>query len=150
MTSARPEHTPTRPRAGLSRPGIDRAAGLLLGFAADRLWADPRRGHPVAGFGRIALLAESRGYRDDRAAGVLHVAVLVGGTVGAGAVAVRSLRRRHRMWDVLGTAAATWVVLGGTSLAATGRRMAEHLTGDDLDAARELLPSPLMMPMDAQ
>lgn len=140
MTAAHRDLDPIRSRHGRDR-AFDRAAGLLLGFAADRLWADPRRGHPVAGFGRIALLAESRDYRDNRAAGVLHVAVLVGGAAGAGAIAARSLRRRGRAWDILGTAVATWTVLGGTTLAATGRQMADHLTGDDLDAARALLPS---------
>ncbi|MDG3011897.1 cobalamin biosynthesis protein [Rhodococcus sp. D2-41] len=140
MTAARRDLDPRRPSGGRGR-GLGRAAGLLLGFAADRLWADPRRGHPVAGFGRIAMAAEARGYRDHRLAGVVHVAVLVGGTAGAGAVAARLLRRRGRVWEILGTAAATWTVLGGTTLAATGRQMAEHLSGGDLASARALLPS---------
>ena len=35
---------------------------------------DPRRGHPVAGFGRVAAALERRTYADRRAAGVGHVA----------------------------------------------------------------------------
>lgn len=65
--------------------GGARAVGLVLGVAADLVFADPRRGHPVAGFGRVAGALERRVYADSRAAGVGYTAVLVGGTVlGAG------------------------------------------------------------------
>ncbi|MCW2757734.1 MAG: hypothetical protein JWO46_1480 [Nocardioidaceae bacterium] len=108
-----------------------RAAGLLLGFAADRLVADPARWHPVAGFGSLAGALERRTYADDRAAGVRHVALLVGGAVVLGAVVERALP------TTLVTAAATWTVLGGTSLDREARAVEEHLSADDLDAARE-------------
>ncbi|EHI42485.1 cobalamin biosynthesis protein, partial [Rhodococcus opacus PD630] len=52
-----------------SRPATARAAGLLLGFAADRVFADPVRWHPVAGFGRTAMALEKTTYRDSRSAG---------------------------------------------------------------------------------
>ncbi|MCX5042646.1 cobalamin biosynthesis protein [Aldersonia sp. NBC_00410] len=107
--------------------------GLMLGFAADRMLADPHRFHPVAGFGRIAGAAESLTYRDGRAAGSVHAATLVAAAAGAGALLGRA--------GVLGTATATWVVLGGTSLTRAGTRMADHLDAADLDGARELLPS---------
>ncbi|WP_408895870.1 cobalamin biosynthesis protein [Nocardioides sp. R1-1] len=87
-----------------------RAAGLLLGYAADRLLADPRRGHPVAGFGRVAAALERRTWRDDRRAGTAYAGLLVGGAVGLGLVAER------RLPHTLATAVATWAVLGGTSL----------------------------------
>lgn len=91
-----------------------RATGLLLGYAADRLLADPRRFHPVAGFGQLAAALERRTWRDDRTAGVVHVAVLVGGAVALG-VATETVVRRP-LPRTLATAAATWAVLGGTSL----------------------------------
>lgn len=109
-----------------------RAAGLLLGLAADRLLGDPRRGHPVAGFGRTAAALERTTYRDSRAAGAVHAAALVGGAAALGRLAGVG---------VLPTAAATWVVLGGTSLAREGRGLADELTGADLAAARRRLPS---------
>ena len=52
--------------------------GLLAGFAADRVWGDPERGHPVAVFGALASGLERRLYVDDRRAGVVYTAALVG------------------------------------------------------------------------
>ncbi|MDT3400363.1 cobalamin biosynthesis protein, partial [Streptomyces sp. B1866] len=50
--------------------GTDHAAfawGAALGFLADLAVGDPRRGHPVAAFGRAAAAAERRLWRDHRA-----------------------------------------------------------------------------------
>ncbi|MGC0364577.1 adenosylcobinamide-phosphate synthase [Rhodococcus sp. 27YEA15] len=118
--------------------------GLALGFAADRLFADPARFHPVAGFGTAAIALQKRTYRDSRGAGVVHVAVLLGGSAALGVLVERSSRRRAA--TVLTTAVGTWAVLGGTSLARTGDAMAARLDsatadGGTLDSARALLPS---------
>ncbi|WP_241665716.1 cobalamin biosynthesis protein [Prescottella subtropica] len=131
----------TRRQAPRSVRASARAAGLLLGYAADRAFGDPRSFHPVAGFGLAAMAVEKRTYADSRPAGVVHTAVLVGATVAAG-VAVEHLSVRLG-WagEAAVTAAATWTVLGGTSLAGTGRTMAAHLDRGDLAAARNLLPS---------
>ncbi len=123
-----------------------RAAGLLLGFVADRVFADPGgRFHPVAGFGTAAIALQKMSYRDSRAAGTLHVAVLLAGTAGLG-LAAEKVSRRAGWVAVTGTTAmATWAVLGGTSLARTGIDMAARLEASqvdrDLTKARELLPS---------
>lgn len=85
---------------------MNRPLGLLLGYAADRALGDPRRFHPVAGFGQAAAALERRTYDDARGPGVAHVAILVGATVLAGS----------RFRGTLATAVATWAVLGGTSL----------------------------------
>lgn len=69
-----------------------RVLGLALGFAADRAFGDPQRGHPVAGFGKAAAALERRTYADSKAAGVLHETLLVGGVVAAGWVAERWVR----------------------------------------------------------
>ncbi len=114
-------------------------AGILVGFLADALLADPRRGHPVAGFGWCATGVESLTYRDDRVAGVVHTALLVGGLAGAATLAGAGVRNP---WGRAGlTAVATWVALGGTTLARTGSAMADLLEDGDIDAARALLPS---------
>ena len=60
-------------------PVAGTAAGLLLGYAVDALVGDPRRGHPVAAFGRLAGRLEHRTYAPRRPAGVAHVGLLVGG-----------------------------------------------------------------------
>ena len=67
-----------------SSPRRARAAGLTLGYAADLLWADPRRGHPVAAFGTAAAALERVTYRNGRAAGVAHTGLLLGGSVPSG------------------------------------------------------------------
>jgi adenosylcobinamide-phosphate synthase len=43
--------------------------------------------------------------------------------------------------EVLLTAAATWVTLGGTTLGKTGAAMADRVAHEDVDGARALLPS---------
>ncbi|MGY4708907.1 cobalamin biosynthesis protein [Mycolicibacterium sp. CBM1] len=114
------------------------AVGILVATLADLVFADPARGHPVAGFGWCAAALETRTYRDSRAAGALHTGVLVSAVAVAGVVAQRSVRG-----PALGalTAAATWAALGGTTLAHTGDRLAALLAADDVDGARALLPS---------
>jgi adenosylcobinamide-phosphate synthase len=116
------------------------AAGLLLGAAADRTFGDPRRWHPVAGFGRAMQAVEARLWRDDRTAGVLHTAV--GVAIGAGPVwiADRRLRGRPLARTAL-TATVTWAALGGRSLAAAGREIGRRVADDDLDGARALAPT---------
>ncbi len=112
-----------------------RALGLLLGVAADRLFGDPRRFHPVSGFGSGAAALERRDYRDARIAGVAHVSLLVGGAAVLGS-AVESFARRPVV-RVLTTAAATFVVLGGRSLEREARTISGQLLAEDLPAARE-------------
>ncbi|WP_036499933.1 cobalamin biosynthesis protein [Nocardia aobensis] len=126
------------------RYGTARAAGLLIGFAADRILGDPRRGHPVALFGSAAAALESPWYRDTRAAGVAHEIVLVGGVVALGAgveIAGRRSGTIRGLGTVVITAVGTWVALGGTTLARTGRDMADRLEAGELRGAREVLPS---------
>jgi adenosylcobinamide-phosphate synthase len=115
------------------------AAGILVGQLADALIGDPARGHPVAGFGWAASALEQRSYRDSRAAGAAHTAVLVGGLISAGTLAQHRARGGWMLGSL--TALATWAALGGTTLARTGSAMADLLDAGDLDGARALLPS---------
>ncbi|BBZ40174.1 cobalamin biosynthesis protein CobD [Mycobacterium conspicuum] len=105
---------------------------MLAGYLADLVLGDPQRGHPVAVFGRAATGVERFTYRDGRMAGVWHVCLLVGAVGLLGAAVRRS---------AAATALATWIALGGTTLARTGVSMAELLERDDIEAARRLLPS---------
>lgn len=114
-----------------------RAAGLLLGFVADRALGDPPRFHPVAGFGRTAAALEGRLHRDAAAAGAVHAAVLVGASAGLGALLER--RAERPLPRALVTAAATWAVLGGRSLEREAHAVHRLLADDDLPAARRRL-----------
>ncbi len=115
-----------------------RAVGLLLGYAADRALADPRRWHPVAGFGQAAAALERVTYGDSRARGALHAGLLVGGAVVAGVAAERASRGRPAA-HALVTAAATWCVLGGTSLGREAAAVHDLLAAGDLPGARQRL-----------
>lgn len=118
-----------------------RAAGLAAGYLADVCLADPQRGHPVAAFGTAAAALERRTYADNRAAGAAHTAVLLAALGALGVAVERAARRRGPVCTAAATALTTYVVLGGTSLARTGARLADTLERDDIDGARALLPS---------
>jgi len=114
---------------------MSRPLGLALGWALDQAVGDPRRWHPVAGFGSAALLLEKRTYAARRAPGVAHVTVLVAGAATLGVVAERATRRRGAA-HTLATAAATWAVLGGRSLTREADTIGGQLRRGDLGAAR--------------
>lgn len=114
---------------------LARALGLVLGVAADAIFADPTRNHPVAWFGTAASKVESHTWRDSKAAGLAHLGVTVLPVVGTGWLAQRAVRGSV-VAETLLTAIATWAVLGAESLReATG--MADELTEEDLVAARD-------------
>ncbi|WP_037804308.1 cobalamin biosynthesis protein [Streptomyces sp. NRRL F-5135] len=184
--------------AGGRGPAAERvfAYGAAAGLVADRLLGDPRRGHPVAAFGRAAGAVERVLWRDHRGWGALHTAVCAGGAVTVAALAARGVRGvrgvrgirgvrgvrgirgirgvrgvrevggARDLWGVRDvrvargdtaaapappaspgalapvalTAAATWAVVGGTSLGREARAIGEALAAGDLGLARQRLP----------
>src|SRR5712672_2658171 len=90
------------------------AAGLIAGVALDALLGDPRRGHPVAAFGRAAAAA----------ACVLAVA--------APAVALHRRTRGRPPWRAASVATAVWAVTGARSLQFEAERAAFSLLRRDL------------------
>ncbi|CAL9644536.1 Cobalamin biosynthesis protein CobD [Streptomyces sp. enrichment culture] len=115
------------------------AYGAAAGLIGDLLLGDPRRGHPVAAFGRAAGAVEQVLWRDHRGWGALHTAVCAGGAVALGSVAARAVRTSP-VASVALTAAATWAVVGGTSLAREARTIGRALEAGDAEAARARLP----------
>ncbi|QNE78115.1 cobalamin biosynthesis protein [Streptomyces finlayi] len=115
------------------------AYGATAGLIGDLLLGDPRRGHPVAAFGTAAAEVESRLWHDHRGWGALHTLVCAGGAAGAAALAARTVRDRPAVAVAL-TAAATWSVIGGTSLGREARAIGGALAAGDLGTARERLP----------
>ncbi|WP_110183510.1 adenosylcobinamide-phosphate synthase CbiB [Nocardioides solisilvae] len=115
-----------------------RALGLLVGFAADRAWGDPRRGHPVALFGSLARHVENGLHGDSVPRGVLHAATLVGGAALLG-VGVERATWNRPVLQAASTAVATWTVLGGRSLEREALAVHRYLAADDLPGARHRL-----------
>ncbi|WP_426560978.1 cobalamin biosynthesis protein [Angustibacter sp. McL0619] len=114
------------PRSSARR---ERALGLVLGALLDAVLGDPRRGHPVAGFGRAAGALEQLTWSDSRARGAAFTALGVGTPVAA-AWAIE--RRTPPGWPrVALTALATWSVLGARSLVREGQVMSELLVDED-------------------
>ncbi|MEW1904092.1 cobalamin biosynthesis protein [Streptomyces sp. NPDC086147] len=125
-------------------PGRPRATGVFAygaaaGLAVDLLLGDPRRGHPVAAFGRAAAAVERRLHHDHRGWGALHTAVCAGSTAALGALAARTVRDRPAAAVAL-TAASVWAVVGGTTLGREARAIGGALAAGDLEVARERLP----------
>ena len=115
------------------------AYGAAAGLLGDLLLGDPRRGHPVAAFGRAAAAVEHLLYRDHRGRGALHTLVCAGGAVALGAAVSRVVRSSPAASVAL-TGAATWAVVGGTSLAGEAAAIGRALEAGDVEAARERLP----------
>ncbi|KOU53753.1 cobalamin biosynthesis protein [Streptomyces sp. WM6378] len=115
------------------------AYGATAGLLGDLLLGDPRRGHPVAAFGRAAGAVERALWRDHRGWGALHTLVCAGGATGAAVLLSRAVRGRPAASLAL-TAAATWTVVGGTSLGREARAIGGALAAGDAEVARERLP----------
>ncbi|MGW4973815.1 cobalamin biosynthesis protein, partial [Streptomyces albidoflavus] len=115
------------------------AYGATAGLLADALFADPRRGHPVALFGRAASAVERRLFHDHRGWGALHTALCAGGVTAGATLAARAVRP-HPYAAVALTAATTWAVVGGTSLVREARLIGAALEAGDVAEARRLLP----------
>ncbi|MER5769908.1 cobalamin biosynthesis protein [Streptomyces sp. NPDC001985] len=115
------------------------AYGAGAGLLGDLLLGDPRRGHPVAAFGRAAGAVERVLWRDHRGWGALHTAVCAGGAAAAAHLLARGTRGAPALSLAL-TAAATWTVVGGTSLGREARTIGAALAAGDVERARARLP----------
>jgi adenosylcobinamide-phosphate synthase len=130
--------------------GAVSAAPLLAGYAADLVAGDPRRWHPVAGFGRATLALERAAYAPTRVRGAAVTATLVAtAALGAellarGASRLRpATRGRAATRGGLGRnvvlAALTWVALGGRSLRREALNVSDLVERGELDRARVAL-----------
>jgi adenosylcobinamide-phosphate synthase len=127
---------PPQPR----RPRWPLAAGLAAGVVLDALLGDPRRGHPVAAFGRAATALEARDYADSRPRGTAHAAACIL-AVAAPAALLHRRTRTSPLAEAAAVAATVWAVTGARSLHHEAERALAALSGHDLRSAREILPS---------
>src|SRR3984957_16183988 len=116
------------------------AAGLAAGVALDALLGDPRRGHPVAAFGRAAAALETRDYADSRLRGVAHTAACVLAAAAPAALLHRRTRARPPR-QAAAAALTAWAVTGARSLTFEAERAMVALARNDLAEARRVLPS---------
>ncbi|MDQ3353964.1 MAG: adenosylcobinamide-phosphate synthase CbiB [Actinomycetota bacterium] len=108
---------------------VRRALAAAAGVALDRALGEPDIDpHPLAYFGRLMEAVERHLYRDNRIAGVAHVAGGVGLACAFG-------------WLDPFTTTATSVAVGGRSLAEAAGAVDAALAVGDLVEARRLLPT---------
>jgi adenosylcobinamide-phosphate synthase len=109
--------------------GARRSLGAAAGVLADLALGEPSiHPHPVAAFGSAMTQLEERTYADSRAAGVRYAAT----GLGMGLLAGATLRS---------TGMATYVAAAPKGLFDAAEAVGRALEADDLDAARELLPT---------
>lgn len=110
------------------------ALGAAGGVTVDAAVGEPPlRWHPVAAFGSMMTKVETRTYRDDRVAGIVHLAAGVGTAIAVGVVV------RRLLGPVLGTAVATAAASAGRMLDDEALGIAALLSAGDLPAARVAL-----------
>ena len=108
-----------------------------LGLLLDRVFGEPRRFHPLVGFGMLAAMAEGALRREPdgdavkRIKGVLAVVVLLT-PIAAAAQVLASLPVAGGGIEVL----LLYLALGARSLEEHGKAVAEALAGGDIAAAR--------------
>ena len=142
MTGFRGPATADAPctRQGPVAPGWPLAGGMLAGIALDALAGDPRRWHPVAGFGRAAQGLQDRVYSDSVPGGAGYAACCVLAATIPGVLAEHLTRCRPWL-RLAAVAAATWMVTGAASLVSEAERIRQAVQAGDLEAARAALPS---------
>ena len=113
-------------------------AAILASWLADRLFGDPARFHPVAGFGRVAAALERPIWRASRATGAVYTAALVA-AVAAVVTAIDHMlpARPLAAFRTL----AVWATLGGRSLERAALALAKQVAAGDLEKARALAPA---------
>lgn len=115
------------------------AGAMLAGMGLDALLGEPRRAHPLVGFGRMAQAIERRLHRDARMSGVLAwcAAVLPAVAVTAG---IAHLLALWSAWAAMVfPALALYLAVGHRSLGEHARAVEMPLRAGDLDAARRMV-----------
>jgi adenosylcobinamide-phosphate synthase len=110
------------------------ALTMATALVLDWFLGEPRRWHPLVGFGRVATALEARLHADRRGRGVLAVALLVAPPV----LLAAWLRARHPLGGLLLDVALLTFALGHRSLHDHARPIAAALAAGDEAQARAL------------
>jgi adenosylcobinamide-phosphate synthase len=115
------------------------AAGMLAGMGLDAWLGEPRRAHPLVGFGRMAQAIERSLHRDARLRGVLAwcLAVLPAVAITAG---LAHLLAMWSAWAAMAfSAVMLYLAIGHRSLGEHARGVEMPLRAGDLDLARAMV-----------
>lgn len=112
------------------------AIAMLGGVALDRALGEPRRAHPLVGFGRMARAIEARCYGDHRGLGVVAWAAAVLPASLLAAWLQFELQARAPWLAGAYAAGVLYLALGLRSLGEHAAPVARALSDGDLDAAR--------------
>jgi adenosylcobinamide-phosphate synthase len=108
------------------------ALASILGVILDALLGEPKRWHPLVGFGRLASRIERWLYRPSRAAGVLALcALLVPATLAA------ALLARLPLFGWVSAVGLLYLAIGHRSLREHARAVADALDAGDLAQAQQ-------------
>ena len=104
---------------------------VISALTLDRVLAEPKRFHPLVGFGNLAVIIENRLYRDSRISGILALAF----TVLPFVLIVSLVSLLNGVWwlNIL----LLYLALGGRSLWLHAENVRVALVDDDLIVARE-------------
>lgn len=104
---------------------------VFAALALDALLGEPRRCHPLVGFGRLAQTLERRLYADSRARGGLAVALLLT------PFTLLALLIDALPWSSVFDVAVLYLAIGWNSLGEHARAVRDALLHDDLPMARQ-------------
>lgn len=110
------------------------ATMMAAALALDWVFGEPRRGHPLVGFGRVATAVERRLHGDARWRGAIALALLVAPPV----LLAAWLRARHPLGGLLLDVALLTFAIGHRSLHDHARPIAAALAAGDDAQARAL------------
>lgn len=109
---------------------------MLAGMGLDALLGEPRRAHPLVGFGRMAQAIERSLHRDARLRGVLAWCLAVLPAVALTAAAAHLLATFSSWASMAFSAVMLYLAIGHRSLGEHARAVEAPLLAGDLDAAR--------------
>lgn len=104
---------------------------VLTALALDAWFGEPRRFHPLVGFGRLAQTLEQRLHADSRARGCLAVALLLT------PFTLLALSIDALPWGSVFDVAVLYLAIGWQSLGEHAGRVRDALMRDDLPTARQ-------------